>query len=102
MVIRKPKLCSTPLATEGVLGRSAGASNKGAIALGAWTSSNTVGVMNIGPSDTTYGYNNSNYRLLSGLYDGQNAHDAVTVGQVNSVIDAINTALSTNIPHIGA
>lgn len=48
------------------------------------------------------GYNNSNYRLISGLYDGQSEHDAVNVGQINATIDAINTVLSTNIPHIGA
>lgn len=78
-------------------------SNKpGAIALGAYSSPTTTGEMNIGSSDTRYGYNSSNYRLISGVYDGQSAHDAVTVSQVNSVIDAINTALSTNIPHIGA
>ena len=53
-------------------------------------------------NDAGSGYNDSDYRLLTGVYDGQGAHDAVTVSQVNSVIDAINTALSTNIPHIGA
>lgn len=86
------------------LGWSAGASGIGQVALGAASGSNdtTPGVMFIGPTNEYYGYNNTRYRLLTGLYDGQSAHDAVTVGQVNSVIDAINTALSTNIPHIGA
>ena len=74
----------------------------GAIALGAYSSPSAAGEMNIGSTNTSYGYNSSNYRLLTGVYDGQSAHDAVTVGQVNSVIDAINTAMSTNIPHIGA
>lgn len=32
----------------------------------------------------TYGYNNSAYRLLTGLYDGQSAHDAATYGQMNT------------------
>jgi hypothetical protein len=48
------------------------------------------------------GYNNTNYRVIGGVHDGQLAQDAVTVNQVNSVIDSINSALSTNIPHIGA
>ena len=75
----------------------------GSIALGACAKTDGVGQLNISTTSTDYGYNgNSNYRIIRGLYDGQNAHDAVTVGQVNSVIDAINTALSTNIPHIGA
>lgn len=78
-------------------------SGQGSISLGAFTPRNaTAGVIEVGSTQTAYGYNSSNYRLLTGLYDGQSAHDAATVGQVNSVIDAINTALSTNIPHIGA
>lgn len=74
----------------------------GQIMLGAYSGATRQGEMNIGTSLTTYGFNSSNYRLISGVYDGQDAHDAVTVGQVNATIDAINTALSTNIPHIGA
>lgn len=78
-------------------------SNKhGGIALGMGSYVEEVGEMNIGDRSSTYGYNSSAYRLLSGVYDGQNAHDAATVGQINATIDAINTALNTNIPHIGA
>lgn len=85
------------------LGYRAEALANGAVALGTGASANNVGEVNIGSTTSTaYGFNNSNYRLLRGVYDGQNDHDAVTVGQVNSVIDAINAALSTNIPHIGA
>lgn len=72
------------------------------VALGPYSQASVAGEVNIGSSNTSYGYNNTNYRLISGLYDGQSAHDAVTVEQVNATIDAINTALSTNIPHIGA
>lgn len=84
------------------IGHAAYATKDGSIALGSFSSATAKGEMNIGSTDTTYGYNSSNYRLLSGLYDGQSAHDAVTVEQVNATIDAINTAFSTNIPHIGA
>lgn len=84
------------------IGVNTTATQRGAIALGRGASATSVGEMNIGTNDTTAGYNNTAYRLLTGVHDGQNAHDAVTVSQVNSVIDAINTALSTNIPHIGA
>lgn len=73
------------------------------VALGHDSKTTMQGEVGIGlTSRSTYGYNNSPYRLLTGLYDGQSAHDAVTVEQVNATIDAINTALSTNIPHIGA
>lgn len=72
------------------------------IALGDGSRTNTQGVFTIGGlSGFTGGYNNSSYRLLTGLYDGQSAHDAVNVSQINSVIDNINSALNTNIPHIG-
>lgn len=104
------------------IGYNAGAQSADSIALGVRTSTSTnapgsialgygakstqqgqfdVSLDNLSDS-TGYGYNNSNYRLLSGVYDGQSAHDAATVGQINATIDAINTALSTSIPHIGA
>jgi len=81
---------------------AASATAQGSIALGIGAKASVVGEMNIGTTLTTSGYNSSNYRLLTGLYDGQSAHDAVTVGQVNSVIDNLNSALNINIPHIGA
>lgn len=85
------------------VGRSASASGENSIALGSYASASTKGEMNIGTStEATGGYNDTPYRLLTGLYDGQSAHDAVTVEQVNATIDAINTALSISIPHIGA
>lgn len=84
------------------VGAHASATQKGSVAVGAYSSTSVQGQMDIGTTQTGYGYNSTNYRLLSGVYDGQSAHDAVTVEQVNATIDAINTALSTNIPHIGA
>ena len=83
-------------------GNEAYANGKGSIAIGVGAQTTTAGEVNIGDRNGTHGYNTSNYRLLTGLYDGQSAHDAVTVEQVNATIDAINTALSTSIPHIGA
>ena len=80
----------------------------GGVAIGAYSRPSAQGEMNIGLPRATAtqinsnGYNQTAYRLLSGLYDGQSAHDAVTVQQINDTIDAINTALSTSIPHIGA
>lgn len=59
----------------------------GSIALGAnsgGSAINAKGMMHIGTSDTTLGYNNSQYRLLTGLYDPQSAHDAATKGYVDT------------------
>lgn len=65
----------------------------GSIALGAYSGKDATtgqtlakGQMHIGTSQTGYGYNSSNYRLLSGLYDPQTAHDAATKGYVDSAI----------------
>lgn len=71
------------------------------VALGKRAFPTRSGEVNIGNS-IGGGYNSTNYRVLGGVYDGQLAQDAVTVAQVNATIDAINAALSTNIPHIGA
>lgn len=58
---------------------------QGAIALGAGSSASSAGEMNVGSSNPSWGYNASNYRLISGVYDGQNAHDAATKGQLDSI-----------------
>ena len=84
------------------IGRDSQALANGSAAIGAFSKTTSAGEVNIGSTNSAYGYSSTNYRLLSGVYDGQNAHDAVTVGQLNATIDAINTALSTNIPHVGA
>jgi hypothetical protein len=76
--------------------------NQNSVALGSFAIAARRGEVNIGTGGNNLGYNNTDYRVIGGVHDGQLAQDAVTVSQVNSVIDAINTALSTNIPHIGA
>lgn len=75
-------------------GLAQGISN--AIALGSYSQANSKGEMNIGTgTQATEGYNNSNYRLLSGVYDGQNAHDAVTKGQLDNAIINGGTTIPT-------
>lgn len=75
------------MASHGVaVGRNSSANFTGAIALGASSLATAKGQMNIGTTSTSFGYNDSNYRLLTGLYDGQSAHDAATVGQLPAVL----------------
>lgn len=64
-----------------------------AVALGAYSMPTQKGQMDISTLATTndFGYNGSQYRLLTGVYDGQSAHDAATYGQVVSY-SAINGA----------
>lgn len=70
----------------------------GSIALGAFSGGNIAasGMMDIGSSNTTYGYNNTNYRLLTGVHDGVNAHDAVNKQQLDAALAQI-TALEARI-----
>lgn len=69
----------------------------GAIALGAYSGSgiSSNGMMDISSSETSYGYNSSNYRLITGLYDGQSAHDAATKGQLDAAIISGGTTAPT-------
>lgn len=62
------------------------------------------GEFNVGTSYnwSSGGFNGTAFRVIRGVHDGEQAHDAVTVGQINALIDAINTATSSNIPHIGS
>ena len=63
------------------------ASGKGSVALGPYANATAQGEINVGSSwNTDYGYNSSSYRLLTGLYDGQSAHDAATKGQLDTAI----------------
>ena len=83
-------------------GASAGNNNvTGTVALGSRSKPTRQGEVNVG-NTANKGFNNTAYRVIGGVHDGQLPQDAVTVAQVNATIDAINTALSTNIPHIGA
>ena len=48
--------------------------------------SHAAGMIDVGSSHTSFGYNSSNYRLLTGLHDGQSAHDAATYGKLAAMI----------------
>lgn len=79
-----------------------GSYRKDCVALGYNAACTRSGEVNVGAGSTTNGFNSTSYRVIGGVHDGQDAHDVVTVNQINSVIDAINSALSTNISHIGS
>lgn len=66
------------------LGSQTRANAQYSVAVGSGASATTKGQFDIGTSHSsaTGGYNNSAYRLLTGLHDGQSAHDAATVGQI--------------------
>ena len=67
------------------------------IGLGVGATTSTKGVMSIETTNfsSTGGYNNSQYRLLTGLYDPQSAHDAATKGYVDAAIIQSGTSAPT-------
>lgn len=84
------------------LGNASNAAFDNSVALGTNAKTTRVGEVNVGADTSGRGYNSTNYRVIGGVHDGVDAHDAMTVGQANALIDAINTALGSSIPHIGS
>ena len=66
-----------------------------AVAIGARSNATSRGEVSFGGSALgTNGYNNTNYRLLTNVYDPQNAHDAATKGYVDGLVGNIESALN--------
>lgn len=67
------------------IGESSKAFGRGSVAIGLASGDTNLaqGQFDIGSRNTSYGYNNSRYRLLTGLYDPQSDHDAATKGYVD-------------------
>lgn len=66
----------------------------GSVALGYKSSPNRSGEVNIGSTITTYGYNNTNYRILGGVHDPVDNHDAATKGYVDGLVGNVAAALN--------
>lgn len=79
------------------LGANSLATCTGSVAVGAGANATSVGQFDIGSQYTSYGYNSSNYRLLTGLYDGQSAHDAATVAQGNTLSTSAPTTSTVGV-----
>lgn len=68
------------------IGSDSSALYNGSVAIGSRSATTRAGEVNIGSAYTSLGYNNTNYRVLGGVHDGQEAHDAVTKGQLDTAI----------------
>ena len=54
------------------------------VALGGYSKPTRSGEVNIGtPNYNSHGFNNTDYRVIGGVHDGQELHDAATVAQGN-------------------
>lgn len=76
------------------LGANSSAAYTGSVAVGAGANTTSVGQFDIGTRYDSYGYNSSNYRLLTGVYDPQTAHDAATKGYVDNSLLGKQDALT--------
>lgn len=80
------------------IGTNAKCNHSYSVALGAKATTSVQGEVNIGLTDSD-GYNNSLYRIISGVYDGQSDHDAATVGQIKmGILSAAPTGATAGMP----
>jgi hypothetical protein len=54
------------------------------VALGWGARTSRKGEVNVGTGFDNYGFNDTKYRVIGGVHDGIDTHDATTVGQVNT------------------
>lgn len=79
------------------IGNSSTASANASIALGLGATATQQGQFDVSTGNqTTVGYNNSNYRLLTGLYDPQSDHDAATKGYVDTAVAGAGASYYSN------
>ena len=79
------------------IGSNATVKANGSIALGSYSETNYVGEVNVGSTDTTYGYNSTNYRKITGVHDGENLHDCATIAQANLLSTSAPTTSTVGV-----
>lgn len=67
------------------------------IALGSYAVTSRVGEVNVGTGSNSYGYNSTPYRVIGGVHDGQNNHDAATVAQGNTLATSAPTTATVGV-----
>lgn len=76
------------------LGNSANAAYDNSVAIGTDAVTTAIGQVNIGAGTSGRGYNNTNYRTLSGVHDPVDNHDAATKGYVDGLVGNVAAALN--------
>lgn len=67
------------------------------IALGYKAQATRSGELNIGLSSGNVGFNNTLYRVIGGVHDGQELHDAATVAQGNTLATSAPTTSTVGV-----
>lgn len=92
---------STVYSGNGIaIGRAAKVNNtsyQNSIALGSFAQVGRKGEVNIGTGGNNVGYNNTDYRVIGGVHDGQDAHDAATLAQGNTLATSAPTTATAGV-----
>lgn len=70
---------------------------KNSVALGSFSDNTRAGELNIGTGGSNNGYNNTDYRVIGGVHDGQELHDAATVAQGNTLATTAPTTSTVGV-----
>lgn len=65
------------------LGNASEAAHDNSVAIGTNSLTTRVGEVNVGAGTSGRGFENTDYRIIGGVHDGVDAHDAATVGQLS-------------------
>lgn len=65
------------------VGNATNAAFDNSVAIGTNAKTTRVGEVNVGADTSGRGYNSTNYRVIGGVHDGVDAHDAVNLSQLN-------------------
>lgn len=71
-------------------------SNENSVALGSFASTSRKGEVNVGTGGVNFGYNNTDYRVIGGVHDPIDAHDAATKGYVDANAGGVKTLTSAD------
>ena len=66
-----------------------GSLNEHSVALGSYAETSRSGEVNVGTGNQNYGYNSTKYRVIGGVHDPVDAHDAATKGYVDNAVPTI-------------
>lgn len=79
------------------IGAGAKAQHAYSVALGYEARTTRNSEIYVGTRITSQGYNNSTYRVIGGVYDGQELHDAATVAQGNTLATSAPTTSTVGV-----
>ena len=79
------------------IGAYAHANAAGSVALGAYSKATVTGTVDISTSNSNYGYGASKFRKITGMSNGEDAHDGATVAQGNLLVGSAPTTSTVGV-----